>query len=121
MKEHTIKNPEENANFAIWQRGDGAQEYVWFPNGEFYAPPGVPFSSISREQYMTTQAKANKAIVLARKHVGNGAQMESSARLCLADAIVEFDKGKLDNAHMWALKSLKYSVGVFHADYRSAQ
>lgn len=62
---------------------------------------------------------AEKAIRLARKHIGNGAQMESSARGCLADAIACFDKEMFDSALMWAKKSLAYSVGVFHTDYKS--
>jgi hypothetical protein len=60
----------------------------------------------------------DKAIILARKHVGNGASMESSARLCLADAINLQADGDYTNAKQRALKSLAYSVGVFHADYR---
>lgn len=60
---------------------------------------------------------ANQTIILARKHVANGAVMESSARACLADAIAQFDAGNKDSAQMWALKSLAYSVGIFHPDY----
>ena len=62
----------------------------------------------------------NNVIILARKHVGNGAAMESSARLCLADAIALQAKGKLTEARNRAVKSLQYSVGVFHPDYRRA-
>ena len=64
--------------------------------------------------------QANKAIILARKHIGNGAVMDSSARACLADAIAQYDAGNYDSALMWATESLAYSVGVFHADYRKA-
>ena len=63
---------------------------------------------------------ANQTIILARKHVANGAVMESSARLCLADAIALFDKGVEDFAKSRALKSLAYSVGMFHQDYKRA-
>ena len=61
-----------------------------------------------------------KVIILARKHVGNGAVMDSSARFCLADAVVAFDRGDKEVAKMWAIKSLTYSVGVFHPDYKRA-
>ena len=61
---------------------------------------------------------AETAIRLARKHVGNGAAMESSARLCLADAIERFERGSYDAAHWRAAGSLKYSVGILHADYQ---
>jgi hypothetical protein len=63
-------------------------------------------------------ASANSAIVLARKHVGNGAAMDSSARLCLADAVALFDAGDFDGAKARAIKAIAYSVGIFHADYR---
>jgi hypothetical protein len=58
-------------------------------------------------------------IILARKHLGTGV-MDSSARLCLADAIKLYDDGDLPSAKARALKSLAYSVGMFHADYRKA-
>jgi hypothetical protein len=59
---------------------------------------------------------ANLAIIAARKNIGG--VMESSARLCLTDAIEAHDRGDFEAAKMWAVKSLAYSVGVFHADYR---
>ena len=58
-------------------------------------------------------------IVLARKHIGKGV-MESSARLCLADAVELYDDGDADMAKVRALKSLSYSVGIFHPDYKRA-
>lgn len=61
---------------------------------------------------------AANAIIIARKHVGNGAAMESSARLCLQNAIQQYDYGHYDAAQMWAAKSLAYSVGVAHKDYQ---
>lgn len=63
----------------------------------------------------------NKAIILARCHVGNGAAMDSSARLCLADAIEFQQEGNFHLAANAALRSLKYSVGVFHADYKKVE
>lgn len=62
---------------------------------------------------------AKETIRLARKHLGQGT-MESSARLCLADAIVLYDHACYDDAHERALKSLKYSVGILHPDYQLA-
>lgn len=62
---------------------------------------------------------ANKTIIAARKNLGG--DMESSARLCLADAVRLFDEGHLEAAHARALKSLAYSVGVFHPDYEKAR
>lgn len=63
---------------------------------------------------MTTDA----VIALARKNVGGS--MESSARLCLADAVALRDSGDLVAAKARALRSLAYSVGVFGADYKLA-
>lgn len=59
-----------------------------------------------------------EVIALARKHASNGAAMQSSAQLCLADAVALFDRGDLDNAKARAVKSLGYSVGCFHNDYK---
>lgn len=59
-------------------------------------------------------------IQTARNHIGNGAPMESSARLCLADAIRHHDDGNWHRADMHALKSLAYSIGIAHPDYRKA-
>lgn len=58
----------------------------------------------------------NEIIILARKHVG----LDSSARFALSDAIHCYDKGLLDAAKDRALKSLAYSVGTFHPDYKAA-
>ena len=59
---------------------------------------------------------ANQTIILARKHVGT----DSSARLCLSDAIRCYEDGLLDAAKDRAIRSLAYSVGVFHPDYKAA-
>ena len=63
--------------------------------------------------------QTSNVIRIARKHLGKGV-MESSARICMADAIQQFDAGNFDAAKMWALKSIKYCVGVFHDDYKKA-
>jgi hypothetical protein len=59
-------------------------------------------------------------IQTARNHVGNGAAMESSARLCLASAIRHHDAGNWHQADMHAVRSLSYSIGISHPDYRKA-
>ncbi len=58
-------------------------------------------------------------IRLARKNVDLGV-MASSARLCLAEAVASFDDGHYDVAAARAVKSLAYSVGIFHPDYKKA-
>lgn len=60
----------------------------------------------------------SQILVLARKNLGGA--MESSARLCLADAVRLSDQGDFEYAKARALKSLAYSVGVFHRDYQRA-
>jgi len=63
--------------------------------------------------------QAHQVIVLARKHLGG--EMESSARLCLAEAMSIVNKfGDLNQAKARALKSLAYSVGMSHPDYQRA-
>ena len=65
--------------------------------------------------------QVNKAIVLARKHIGADPANESSARFCLNDALRAVEREDYRAAHMWALKSLAYSVGIFHVDYKGVQ
>jgi len=60
----------------------------------------------------------SQVLAVARKHLGG--EMESSARLCLADAIRAEDAFDYEAARRAALKSLSYSVGVFHPDYKKA-
>jgi hypothetical protein len=61
----------------------------------------------------------NKIIILARKHLGSGT-MESSARLCLSDALALVEKCDFRAASDRALRSLAYSVGIGHPDYSKA-
>lgn len=60
-------------------------------------------------------------IALAEKHLGKG-DMVSSAELALEDAKQLRDEGtmSLDAAQRRALRSLAFSVGVFHPDYQRA-
>lgn len=60
-----------------------------------------------------------EAIALARKHVHNPKPMQSSSALCLDRAVQADIREQADSAIMWAAQSLKYSVGVFHADYQT--
>jgi hypothetical protein len=60
-----------------------------------------------------------KILALARKHLGG--DMESSARLCLSDAVKLYDEGDFQYAKQRALKSLEYSIGIFHRDYKKAR
>lgn len=60
----------------------------------------------------------NKVLILARKNIGGA--MESSARLCLADVIALTITGDYEAAKRRALDSLRYSVGLSHADYKKA-
>ena len=44
--------------------------------------------------------------------------MASSAKLCLLDAVALMGSYDYEGAKRRALKSLAYSVGIFHADYQ---
>jgi hypothetical protein len=63
--------------------------------------------------------EASQIIALARKHAGTSPAF-ASARICLGDAVLLREQGKLEAAKRRALKSLAYSVGVFHEDYQRA-
>lgn len=58
------------------------------------------------------------SITLARKHLGG--DLESSARLCLEDAIRFFEEGDYERAKKRATDSLRYSVGVSHDAFKAA-
>lgn len=58
-----------------------------------------------------------EVIQLANKHIDNSINKES-AILCLNDAIELQAKGKCTSARNRAVKSLQYSVGIFHKDYQ---
>jgi hypothetical protein len=60
----------------------------------------------------------DQIFVAARKYLGGA--MESSARLCLADAIRLFDEEDRVAARQRAIDSLRYSVGILHPIYRAA-
>ena len=60
-----------------------------------------------------------QVITLARKNVKTG-KMQDSAALCLEEAVKLYDNGDFAAAKKRALSSLRYSVGVFHADYAQA-
>ena len=62
-----------------------------------------------------------EVIQLARKHANNGAAMQSSAQLCLRDAEALQFAGKTASARNCAVKSLEYSVGIFHPDYKATR
>lgn len=57
-------------------------------------------------------------IRIARYHRDEGSA--PSARSCLADAVERSDAGDDAAARVWALKSLEYSLGVFHPEYKRA-
>lgn len=62
----------------------------------------------------------DQILALARKYLGTKDSMESSARLCLQDAINLMNKGELTYARNRALDSLRYSIGILHSDYIKA-
>lgn len=70
---------------------------------------------------MKHRMNVSAVIRSARKYVGNGAAMGSSARLCLSDAIRLYDAEDLDGARSRALKSLEYSVGILSPVYQAAR
>lgn len=66
------------------------------------------------------QQQAYNAILLARRNVNNGAAMQTSAEACLLDAEAQYRREAYITAWARAVKSLKYSVGIFHIDYKEA-
>ena len=60
---------------------------------------------------------ADDVIALAAKHVGDNA----SAAICLSDAMACHERGEDEYAKKRAIRSLEYSVGIFHPDYERAK
>lgn len=61
-----------------------------------------------------------ECLMLARRNLGKG-DMDSSARFCLSEALKAYDeRNDWESCRMWCLKSLSYSVGIFHSDYKRA-
>lgn len=77
------------------------------------------FNAAMRELRETIDegTSAKEVMRLARKHVSLGGAI---ARLCLTDAVAHEYEGNFDNARKRALDSLRYSVGILHADYKRA-
>lgn len=65
--------------------------------------------------------KATEIIALAAKHIKPGTSGADSAKLCLDDAEALLSRGLVEEARARALRSLQYSVGVFHEDYKAAR
>ena len=65
----------------------------------------------------TTYDLVDRVIVEARRHLGLGV-MDSSARVCLADALACRERGDLEAAYIRGMKSLAYSVGIGSLVYR---
>ena len=61
-----------------------------------------------------------KVIALARKNVNATPANESSARLYLGVAVCLYINADFKQAKKHAIDSLRYSVGIFHADYKKA-
>lgn len=55
---------------------------------------------------------------IARSHIGSG-NMQSSAKTCLHDAVKLATRDELTAAKR-ALRSIAYSVGILHPDYKKA-
>ena len=59
----------------------------------------------------------NTAFDLANRHLGSG-PMVSSARFCITEANNRIREGKPSAALDWLARSLSYSVGAHHKDYK---
>ncbi len=59
----------------------------------------------------------NSAFDLANRHLGSG-NMISSARFCINEANSRVREGKPQAALDWLARSLSYSVGNMHRDYK---
>jgi len=64
--------------------------------------------------------KAENLIALAEHHARATVGWKSSAELCINDASELLLAGRYEDASGAALRSLRYSIGILHADFRQA-
>lgn len=55
----------------------------------------------------------------AARYIDHATDMRSSAQYCLDEARRLYAENKEEYARRWALKSLSYSVGIFHPTYKA--
>jgi hypothetical protein len=67
------------------------------------------------------EKKINHVITLAATAIRHAGAMESSAKLCLSDAISLARDGDLSSALKRALDSIRYSVGEWSELYKEAE
>jgi hypothetical protein len=61
-----------------------------------------------------------KILTIAKNHLGKGAVMDSSARMTWLEAAKWYEAGNMYWAGKRAMKSLAYSIGIFHPEYAMA-
>lgn len=79
----------------------------------------LAYASLGTHSLLMQTTTAKRLIDTAAKHM-NSAAMASSARLCVDDARSLLESGDARGAARRAVDSLKYSVGIFGADYQEA-
>lgn len=85
-----------------------------------YEPCGYCNFDHAYEYADAVKAHAALAINAARQHAHEGLMSTSSA-VALFDAEASFDEGHYIRATERAIRSLAYSVGIFHRAYREVQ
>lgn len=109
---------QEEQEFVDSLQGLGTREFIEALR-EYVAEPVLPSKGAGGNGWKTDM-NTYKVIELTRKHVNNGAAMQSSAQLCLKDAEALQVQGSEVEAIFRAVQSLEYSVGVFHPDCQAA-
>lgn len=73
--------------------------------------------SNTREAKCTAQWTVNRAML----HLNTSAEMATSAQACLSDADRLMNAGEYRFAAVRALRSLAYSLGIFHPVYKETE
>jgi len=59
-----------------------------------------------------------QALAIAEKHSNNGAEMQTSALMSIYQAKKLYDMGRYEYVWGWIIRSIEYSVGRSHPDYK---
>jgi hypothetical protein len=69
---------------------------------------------------MNTNMTTAELLEVAKSHTHREQAHDKSSVFCIEQGIKLSTEGREDLARAWIVRSLKYSVGIFHSDFKRA-